>query len=191
MGLCGFNWWTELWIYRFGVAVSLTVKSYLQKAFCPLWYELSFPRRRESIVPSCILAISHRLKDTLSLRAANGSVQPFRIARIASQEGCRALLAITVEPFWIARKAKHKKAQWIPACAGMTVHTGNDNLRWQGKETLFKQPLRLCKAGLFKLLCLKYTIRQPEVGWLLSKCFKELEGSADGCIIKTGGPKRL
>jgi hypothetical protein len=69
--------------------------------------------------------------------------QSFRLARIASQEGFHALLTMTIEPFQIARKAEHKKAQWIPACAGMTVHTGNDNLRGQGKEILFKQSLRL------------------------------------------------
>jgi hypothetical protein len=60
----------------------------------------------------------------------------FRLARIASQAGFRALLAMTVEPFGGVRKTKHTKAQWIPACAGMTVHTGNDNLRWQRKEML-------------------------------------------------------
>jgi hypothetical protein len=52
--------------------------------------------------------------------------QAFRLARIASQEGCRALLAMAVEPFRIARKAKHKKAQWIPAYAGMTTYAGKE-----------------------------------------------------------------
>jgi hypothetical protein len=112
-------------------------------------------------VPSCILAISNRLKDALSLPAANGSAAIFLLARIASQEGCRALLAMTVEPFPIARKAKHKKAQWIPACAGMTVHTGNNNLRWQGKESIFKQSLRLTYAYLGVII---QSIAQTGVG---------------------------
>jgi hypothetical protein len=124
------------------------MKSYLQKAFNPFWCELSFPRRRESTASSCILAISHCSKDSLSLRTTNGSAASFSPRRIASQEGCRALLAMTVEPFRRAGKAKHKKAQWIPACAGMTVQTKRDKI-------LYQQPLRLGRTGLFKRLCLK------------------------------------
>jgi hypothetical protein len=52
--------------------------------------------------------------------------QYFRLARIASKEGCRTFLVMTVESFRIARKAKHKKAQWIPACAGMTTYAGKE-----------------------------------------------------------------
>jgi hypothetical protein len=33
---------------------------------------------------------------------------------------------MTVELFRIAGKAKHKKAQWIPACAGMTTYAGKE-----------------------------------------------------------------
>jgi hypothetical protein len=47
--------------------------------------------------------------------------QAFRNIRIVSQEGCRALFAMTVESFRIASKAKRKDAQWIPGCAGMTT----------------------------------------------------------------------
>ena len=38
-----------------------------QRAFNPLGCELSFPHRRESTVASCILAISYRSKEALSL----------------------------------------------------------------------------------------------------------------------------
>jgi hypothetical protein len=52
--------------------------------------------------------------------------QSSQLARIVSQEGCRTLLAMTVESFRIARKAKHKKTQWIPACTGMTTDAGKE-----------------------------------------------------------------
>jgi hypothetical protein len=57
--------------------------------------------------------------------------QSFRLARIASQEGFHALLTMTIEPFQIARKAEHKKAQWIPACAGMTTYAGKEKKYFQ------------------------------------------------------------
>jgi hypothetical protein len=87
------------------------------------------------------LAISHYLKDALSLQAANESVAIFSTRPDLLARGLPCFTRNTVEPFRRERKAKHKKAQWIPAFAGMTVHTRNDNLRWQGKETLFKQSL--------------------------------------------------
>jgi hypothetical protein len=106
----------------------------IAKGFNHSWCELSFPRRRESIAPFYILAISHRLKDAPSLPAANGSAAIFsdRPDLLARRLPCFA--RNDSRAFRIARRAKHKKARWIPACAGMTVHTGNDNLRWQGKK---------------------------------------------------------
>jgi hypothetical protein len=65
--------------------------------------------------------------------------QAFRLDRIASQEeGCRALLAMKVEPFRRARKAKHKKAQWIPACAGMTTYASKEKKNFSNSFLAFR-----------------------------------------------------
>jgi hypothetical protein len=33
---------------------------------------------------------------------------------------------MTGEHFQIARKVKHRRAQWIPSCAGMTIYAGKE-----------------------------------------------------------------
>jgi hypothetical protein len=84
-------------------------------------------------VPSFVLTISYRLLDALSLQAANGSAASF-----SARPDCfaRRLSSIAHNE---SRAFSDRKTQEGTMDSRLR---GNDKLRWQGKETLFKQSLQ-------------------------------------------------